>query len=376
MARHSRSQVSAKTAFTVSLTALAVGVGAWIVFHALFTIGLTAGGLLIAVALDRGVTWLERHHVPRGLGIALVMTGLLAIIVGVAWLVFPPAVGQGARLLSRLPQTIAGIRHSALVERLDRYVDVDAVLKQIEDRAPALVQGAITPALDVARLAFQIAFALVTILFIALFALATGRPVVWALLDQAAPGRRGRYERILRQIRRAVGGYVTGLFVLVASNAVGTSIFLAVVGVPYFLPLGVLAGLASVIPFAGAILAGAAISIVAWIAKDLWTGVVALAWFVAYQQFENHVLAPLVYRETVSLNPLVVVVVALLFAELGGIPGAMLAVPATAVGQIVLRELLRERRKRLGFPAPPPDVGKAPAPPPAPGGEQPPPPNA
>jgi predicted PurR-regulated permease PerM len=374
MARHARSQVSVKTAFTVSLTALAVGVGAWVVFHAPFTIGLTAGGLLIAVALDRGVSWLERHHVPRSLGIASVMTAVVAIIVGVAWLVFPPAINQGSRLLSGLPQTISGIRHSAVVEQLDRYVDVDAVLKQIEDRAPALVQGAITPALDVARTALHIAFALVTILFIALFALATGRPVVGALLDQAALDRRGRYERVLWQIRRAVGGYVTGLFLLVASNAVGTSIFLAIIGIPYFLALGVLAGTASVIPFAGAILAGTAISVVAWIAKGFWTGVVALAWFVAYQQFENHVLAPIVYRETVSLNPLVVVVVALLFAELGGIPGAMLAVPATAVAQIVLREIFRERRKRLGIPAPPSGGGEAQLP--RPRGESAPPPDA
>jgi predicted PurR-regulated permease PerM len=374
MAPHVRSQVSVKTAFTVSLTALAVGVGAWVVFHAPFTIGLTAGGLLIAVALDRGVSWLERHHVPRSLGIASVMTAVVAMIVGVAWLVFPPAINQGSRLVSRLPQTIGGIRHSAAVEQLDRYLDVDAVLKQIEDRAPTLVQGAITPALDVARTALHIAFALVTILFIALFALVTGRPVVGALLDQAAPDRRGRYERVLWQIRRAVGGYVTGLFLLVASNAVGTSIFLAIIGIPYFLALGVLAGTASVIPFAGAILAGTAISVVAWIAKGFWTGVVALAWFVAYQQFENHVLAPIVYRETVSLNPLVVVVVALFFAELGGIPGAMLAVPATAVGQIVLREIFRERRKRLGIPAPPSDGGEARVR--RPGGESAPPPDA
>jgi predicted PurR-regulated permease PerM len=71
---------------------------------------------------------------------------------------------------------------------------------------------------------------------------------------------------------------------------------------------------------------------------------------VLYHQFESHVLYPVVYRETVDVNPLVIVIAVLFLADLGGIAGAVLAVPLAAAGHVVIGELLRYRRRRLGIP--------------------------
>jgi predicted PurR-regulated permease PerM len=73
-------------------------------------------------------------------------------------------------------------------------------------------------------------------------------------------------------------------------------------------------------------------------------------YFVVYQQFENQVLGPLVYRQTVHLNPLVGLVALLVLTELAGIAGALAAVPIVAIAQVLLREALGFRREALGLP--------------------------
>jgi len=69
---------------------------------------------------------------------------------------------------------------------------------------------------------------------------------------------------------------------------------------------------------------------------------------------QNNVVSPLVYRRTVDLNPLVILIAALFMTELAGIPGALVAVPLAASAQIVLREILRARQERLNLPEVPP----------------------
>jgi predicted PurR-regulated permease PerM len=95
------------------------------------------------------------------------------------------------------------------------------------------------------------------------------------------------------------------------------------------------------------------VSVIAMATGGVGTGVACLIYFVAYGQLEGQVLAPLVFRRTVHVNPLVVILSVVFFGELAGIIGAVLAVPAAAALQIVLREVLRERRERLHLPATP-----------------------
>ena len=158
---------------------------------------------------------------------------------------------------------------------------------------------------------------------------------------------------VLGKVYRSIGGYVGGLVIVVSVNAAVTTGFLAIVRVPYFLPLGLLSGLSSLLPMVGNTLAGLLISLVALAAGGGWLAAGVAGFFVLYQQFENQLLGPLVYRQTIHLNPLVGLLAVLVFTELAGIPGALAAVPLVAVGQVILRELLAFRRERLAGPVAP-----------------------
>jgi len=153
----------------------------------------------------------------------------------------------------------------------------------------------------------------------------------------------------------AVGGYLGGLLLICLVNATLTTTFLAIDSVPFFLPLGILAGMSSMIPYAGPLVVGTLISIFALVTSGVWHGVAAGIYFVTYGQIEGNILGPLVFRRTVHVNPLIVTLSILFLGELAGVPGAIAAVPIAATVQILLRELLRMRRDQLrlaGEPAP------------------------
>jgi predicted PurR-regulated permease PerM len=192
--------------------------------------------------------------------------------------------------------------------------------------------------------------ALTTLLFVALFMNLYGPGLVRAALREVLPERQARYRAILDKVYDSVGGYLTGLTAIAALNTTFTTIALAVLGVPFFLPLGILSGLGSLIPLVGATIAGILLVAVAAASQGLWIGVAMAAYVVVYQQIENHVFGPVVYRRTAGMNPLVTLLAVVYVAELHGMMGALLAVPAVAVGQILLREVLALRRERLGLP--------------------------
>jgi predicted PurR-regulated permease PerM len=343
-----------KRTATVAFTILGIALAAWVFVRAPLAVGVTVASLLIAVALDRPVQGLERRGVPRWLGITLVMLAVVGAIAGVALVLVPPAVAQVGQLVENAPTLVAKLRETAPFQFVQHHVPLGDIIANERSRFPSLARELVDPVLAFVRGILAGAAELVTVLFVVLFMLASGRQLVWAALAQARPENRARYASVLTQVYRSLGGYIGGMLLLVVTNALFAGAFLAVIRVPYFLPLAVMSGIASMIPYVGAVLVGTVLSAVAWVNNGMWTGVFTICYYIAYQQFENHVVGPLVYRRTVHLNPLVILIAALFMTELGGIPGALVAVPLAASVQIVLREILRARQERLNLPDVPP----------------------
>jgi predicted PurR-regulated permease PerM len=176
-----------------------------------------------------------------------------------------------------------------------------------------------------------------------------GGRLINAALAEARAERRETYEDVLRKIYRSIGGYLGGLLLICMLNATLTTTFLAIDRVPFFLPLGILAGCSSLVPYAGPIVAGTGISLIALFTEGIWHGVASGVYFIVYGILEGNVLSPLIFRRTVHVNPLVVTLSILFLGEIAGIMGAIIAVPVVATLQIVLRELLRIRRERLNL---------------------------
>jgi predicted PurR-regulated permease PerM len=341
--------VTLKTAFTISFGVLIVVAAVAAVIHAVVAIALVGAALMIAIALDHLVRLLERRGVPRSVAIAIVTAAQLGTVVGFGFTLIPPAIDQGRELIRNAPRFIHSGLGSSVFRSVDARFHFARHLVDIEQRLPDMIEGAATPILNALGGLLTAVAAAVTITFLVVFMLVFGGRLVESALAEARPERRPIYEDVLGKIYQSIGGYLGGLTLICTVNATLTTTFLAIDRVPFFLPLGILAGLSSMVPYAGPLATGTLISLIALFTVGTWHGIAAGMYFIVYGQIEGNILGPLIFRRTVHVNPLVVTLSILFFGEIAGVVGAIIAVPVIATLQIVLRELLRIRREQLAL---------------------------
>src|SRR5207244_1068215 len=135
---------------------------------------------------------------------------------------------------------------------------------------------------------------------------------------------------ISEDVYRATAGYVAGNLVISVVAGTTTYLTLLALGVPFAVPLAVLMSFLDLIPLVGATIAGIAVLLVTLFTNFPTATIVWLVVFVVYQQVENNVLQPIVYRRTVDVPPLVVIVAVLVGGSLLGVLGALVAIPIAA----------------------------------------------
>lgn len=333
----------------------AVLAGLWLAWLLGNVLLLLAIALLLTVTFLPVVRWLESRgvpHLPSVIACFVVLLGLLGSLMAY---VIPVVAGQGQQLTLTLPavtEQLAGIQERWTLLRgqypfLPRFAEMYGWGAA---RSAEWLQQTIGFTGRLVMLSVE-AF---TVLFLAFFFLKDGQ----TLLDQVArglPARSGGDTReLLERIASRVGRYVLGRVLVMLAVGILTAMGLAVIGMPYAILLGVLAGLLDVIPYAGPWLAAAPGILLAlsmpWPAI-VWVGVV----YLVVQQVESYVLSPLIVGRTVGLHPAWILIALLVGADLMGIIGMVLAIPA-AVTLLVLLEELYLPRVRPGEDRPAPSA--------------------
>ncbi len=341
------SQVSFKTVFTIcSGVLLVVGIVSALA-NALVAVALTGVALMLAVSLEHVVRSLQKRGLGRNAAIALVLLAATLVLAAFGLILIPPAIDQGKQLIKDAPGFLHTIRDTSIFQRLDSRFHLAEQLARAERELPQRLEGAASPVLAAVGGVLTAVGAAITIAFLTAFMLIFGGRLIEAFLKEARADRRPVYEDVLHKIYQSIGGYLGGLLLICLANATLTTTFLAIDRVSFFLPLGICAGLSSLVPYAGPFVMGTVISLIAFATRGLGPGVAAAIYFIVYGQVEGNLLAPLVFRRTVHVNPLIVTLSILFFGELAGVPGAVVAVPVVACLQVVLRELLLIRRGQL-----------------------------
>jgi predicted PurR-regulated permease PerM len=350
-----RSQVTLRTAFTVCFAVVATAGLVLFVLETRLALTLTVAAMMVAIALDHVVRRMEARGMARGWAIAITTLAVVLLLIGFLLIVIPTAVHQLKELVSSVPRILADLRHSPRFQALNERFGIEDRLKDALSGAFGLAQTAVNPVLAAVTSALSAVAGFATVLALTVFMLVFGGDLVRRLLSLVPAHDRPRWEGVLAKSYRAVGGYLGGVLFICSINATVTTTFLAVTRTPYFLPLGLLSGLSSLVPYAGPIVTGATITLVVLITGGAIKGLITLGYFLLYGQMEGNILGPFVFRRTVHLDPLVTLLGVLFLAELLGIAGAVVAVPAVALAQIVIRELLESRRERLALGAAAPE---------------------
>jgi predicted PurR-regulated permease PerM len=185
----------------------------------------------------------------------------------------------------------------------------------------------------------------IAIFVLTYLAVLEGPKVIEGTLGLFPPDRARRLRRVGRECAKTVTGYLTGNLIISVICGGLTFAVLAIMGVPFAGLIALFVAIADLIPLIGATL-GAVVAGLAGFIHSTTAGIVVLVFFVLYQQLENHLLQPVVFSRTVKLNPLTVLVAILVAAELAGILGALLAIPAAAIIQVILRDVWAHRPGR------------------------------
>ncbi|WP_395852655.1 AI-2E family transporter [Cystobacter fuscus] len=371
----SPSQVTPRTVWTVGLHSLAMLAVLWMLVMSWTVLSWALVAIFLALAAHPLVSGLEKRGMRRGvavMGVGLLGLGLLAALVVT---LVPMLIDQGRGLAQAAPDFIARLRHHPWVERMDERYDL---ISQASEELRRHISMAPGPLLGVVTDVLRHLLAGVTIFVLTIFFLLFGSDLFNTALQWVEPSRREHYWRMGRRMNQAVGGYVAGSFFVALIGGVFTSVMTLLLGVPYFLPLGLAMAVLGLVPFVGSFLGGVLVAGTTAASVGGRQGLIALGLFLVYQQVEGNLLQPLVQRRTLKMNPLIIALVMLVGTGLAGLIGALLSLPIAGAIQVWLQDRLtrlneqwrhqreEDGKSRLILPSPPPGPREDPRPAPAP----------
>ncbi len=325
--------------------AAAVAVIAWIAWKvAVIFPPLILAGAIVFI-LNPFITRLQRRGIPRVAGVALTYLGFLGVVVIIGLIMFPAIHDQQQNLSERWP---------SIRTKMERWVDDRATSlkgtplefdrQRITD-AFSSTDVSVRDQLDrVAEVGVRVFHILLVVILTPIFAfyLLVDLPHLRQVADGLIPaGARPEVLVLARRMNAAVGGFFRGQLVVALIVGVMASVGLLVIGLPFWLLIGMLAGLFNMIPLVGPYIGGIPALVIALTTREPITAVWVVVVMVAVQQIDNHFISPVVMHRVVKLHPVLVMLALLLGGTLGGFFGLLVAVPTTAVLKILLGHLWR-----------------------------------
>ncbi len=319
----------------------------WLVVSSLRSvIMLFAIVFLLAMVLNPLVNWLEKRRVPRILSVALVLIALIATAVTVILFAVPPLANQVQELIHNAPSIWQGIRtrmdsfaqrYPALREALPQ---TDEIASRIGAAAGAIGNILLRSTLGIVGGVFSVVLALLLLVFV----LINPRPLVAGYLALTPDQYREQAHRTLARMMRQMHSWARGVAIngCITGISIGTGLW--IIGVQPALMFGVFAFLGEFLPNVGAFLVSIPILFLALSlgATKFW---LALAIILIVYQVELNLLVPVVLGKEMRLHPVNILFFTFAMASLFGILGAILAVPAAALVQILIDEFYLRPRK-------------------------------
>jgi len=348
-----------QNAFRIGLLGtLGVGVGLLIITSIanLSTIITYIGAaLFLALGLDPAISWLERRGLPRWAAILIVMTGVGLLVAALVLAVAPIIVEQVSQFVEEIPRIVELVSSQQWIDTLKEQfpqIRVDEVIEQVTtgltdfvtnpDKLSELAGGVLLVAVAIG----SGVFAVIIVFILMLYFTASLNAMKRATYQLVPASKRERFADLTEQITQSVGRFVLGQASLAAVNGVLSFIFLSIINAPFPAVLAFLAFLFSLVPLVGTLTGSVIIVLVCWIPGlgSPLTALVAAIYYIIYMQVEAYVLSPRIMNRAVKIPSALVVIAALAGGALGGILGALVAIPVAAAGLLIIKQVVIPRQ--------------------------------
>ncbi len=284
---------------------------------------------LIMTALNPAVRALQRVGLPRAVGIAVAYLTLVVSVVIFAMLIIPPLAVQMVNIS----------------ESLNLPIDIPLLQSQLRDLTFSLnevnqllgnVGSSVRAFFAVVGSAFNVVFTIFTLLVISAYLLIDRDRlhlrIAWFTDEKK---HLETAKRFVDEVESQLGGWVRGQLILMLTVGVVTYLGLSLLGIPYALPLAILAGVLEIVPNLGPTIASIPAIAIGLIYAGPVMALMVVGFYVIVQQLENTILVPNIMSNSVDVSPLTTIVLILVGLQVGQVVGALLAVPV----YIVLRTL-------------------------------------
>jgi predicted PurR-regulated permease PerM len=329
----------ARKAFVAALVVVGVVVFALALWKLRVVIALLFLAFIIAAAMRPTVEWLRQRRVPRGLGILLHYFVLVAAIGVLIWFVVPRAIDQiqeAVPTTSELRQQAresSGLKQRVLLGLEKRLEDVR--LENLPSATEVISRTA-----DVTRSAFEILVGIVFTLACAAYWIFERDRAIGLALSLVQPKRRRVIRDTWDLIDLKLGAYVRGQLLLVTLVAFVLSLSFWIIGLPFWLLIGIFAGIVELVPVIGPLTAGV-VAVGVGFTESWQTGLAAGIIVLVVRLIEDYTIVPRVLGGAVGLTPLTVLVSVSAVAILFGPVSVLLAIPFAAVVATLVDVIVR-----------------------------------
>jgi len=318
----------------------------WLLYRLRALIFLLFVAIVIGIAIRPAVEWLQRRGISRNTGIIIIYILIAAVVLGFLALTFPVIADQATQLSQNLPHYYSEIR-AALVNSGNRLLQnialrIPSELTLFLSRVPTAdgeLLTQVTQTVFFANLLVKGILSILAVFLIAYYWTQESSVAIRTLLRLAPLNRRHDIQQFFYLAETKIGGYIRGQAILCLIVGAAAFVLYTLIGLPYTLVLALIAGFMEMVPIFGPAL-GAIPALMAALSTDPSKAIWVLIATGLIQMMENVLLVPRVMKNSMGVNPIIILLSLVAFGSVFGFAGALLALPLAAIIQLILDRIL------------------------------------
>lgn len=302
--------------------------------------------LILASAFTPWLDWMQKHKVPRALGVLIIYLGLFSIIFGAIYLIIPPIIKEINELTKSFPFYYEKI--SANWQSFRAFSESHQWSNNIQSSLDGIQSSLGAAAGNIFTTIFSFFGGILSFLIILVltFYMAVDDQAIKKAIRSVLPiGYQPYSMHLLNRIQEKIGLWLRGQILLSLIIFAISWAGLSILGVKYALVLAVFAGVTEIIPFLGPFIGALPAVFIAFTQSPV-LGIITIVLYLVIQQAENYFLVPKVMQKAVGLNPIIIIIAMMVGAKLAGILGVLLAVPVATAISVIIRDIFRAKDEK------------------------------